>query len=210
MSLLCIQYLQKVSHYPLFFWVVKFKPLFDAYTGPFSFHGRFWTGLLLLMRLLLAIVTSLNFVGAEILNVLATIIALTILLVLAWIVRPGIYRKWSLDLLECSFLLNILLLCIGTVFVVHLHDKSNVERMHLQQHLLTTVSTSIAFATMFGVVLYHIWLSVRNLSCSKRILSHCKCNPCFKNYTEEDEEVNDRHFPPLARFDSDREPLLVD
>ena len=213
-SLLCIQYLQKVSHYRLLFWVIKFKPLFDAYTGPFSFHGRFWTGLLLLMRLLLTIVTSLNFLGAEILNVLAAIIVLTILLVLGWIVRPGIYRKWNLDLLECSFLLNLLLLCIGTVFIVHIHSKSDIERVHFQQHLLTAISTSIAMVTTFGVIVYHTWHSVRDLSCSKRILSYCKCNlfkfDCYKNCIKENEEVNDRYFPPLAQFDSDREPLLVD
>ena len=214
MSLLCIQYLQKVSHFRLFFWVVKFKPFFDAYTGPFSFHGRFWTGLLLLMRLLLTIVTSLNFLGAEVLNVIATIIVLTILLVLAWIVRPGIYRKWTLDLLECSFLLNLLLLCIGTVFIVYVHDRSDLEHMHLQQYLLTAISASIAVATAIWIILYHTWLSVRDLSCSKRIRLYCNWNlfkfSCHKNYFWENEEISDRHLPPVARFDSDREPLLVD
>ena len=214
MSLLCIQYLQKVSHFRLFIWVVKLKPFFDAYTGPFSFHARFWTGLLLLMRLLLSIVTSVNFLGVEILNVIATVFVLTILLVLAWIVRPGIYRKWTLDLLECSFLLNLLLLCIGTVFIEYVHDRSDVEPMHLQQHLLTAISTSIAVATTCGIVLYHIWLSVRDLSCSKRILPDCNWNlfkfNCHGNCTNENKETGDRCLPPVARFDSDREPLLAD
>ena len=35
LSLLFIQCLKKVSHYRVLFWVVKLKPLFDAYTNPF-------------------------------------------------------------------------------------------------------------------------------------------------------------------------------
>ena len=117
-------------------------------------------------------------------------------------------------MLECSFLLNLLLLCIGTVFIEYVHDRSDVEPMHLQQHLLTAISTSIAVATTCGIVLYHIWLLVRDLSCSKRILPDCNWNlfkfNCHGNCTNENKETGDRRLPPVARFDSDREPLLAD
>ena len=33
-TLLTIQFLQKLSHYPILFWVRRLKPFFDAYTGP--------------------------------------------------------------------------------------------------------------------------------------------------------------------------------
>ena len=115
-SLLCIQQLQKVSHFYLFSWVIKFKPFFDAYTGPFSSCARFWTGLLFFIRITLMVVTSLNLIG-NVNNVIATILIIGILLVLAWFIRPGIYQKWSHDVLECSFLLNLLLLCTGTVYI---------------------------------------------------------------------------------------------
>ena len=213
-SLLCIQQLQKVSHLYLFSWVIKFKPFFDAYTGPFSSRARFWTGLLLFIRITLVAVTSLNLMGKDINNVIATILILGILLVLAWFIRPGIYQKWSHDLLECSFLLNLLLLCTGTVYIAQ--GKSE-KRSEMWQQILTAVSATIAIATCVGVVLYHIWLTVMKLSCTKLIITRCKQHLNFnqhQNYSsqlspEEDTDF-DIQFPPLARFNSDREPLLVD
>ena len=38
--------------------VVRLKPLIDAYTGPFKDKYRFWTGLCLIVRLMLTVVFS--------------------------------------------------------------------------------------------------------------------------------------------------------
>ena len=48
-----IQWLQIFSHWKPFRWVNKLKPLFDAYTGPYEDKHRYWTGLLLLVRIIL-------------------------------------------------------------------------------------------------------------------------------------------------------------
>ena len=50
--LFAIQWLQPFSHYKIFGWINQFKPLFDAYTGPYKDNHRYWTGLLLLVRIL--------------------------------------------------------------------------------------------------------------------------------------------------------------
>ena len=47
--LFLVQWLQKGSHHCACSWVIKLKPLFDAYTGPYKIHCRFWTGFLLLI-----------------------------------------------------------------------------------------------------------------------------------------------------------------
>ena len=60
LCLFLIQCLQKVSHLKVFSWVNYFKPVLDAYTGPFTSSGRFWTGLLLLLRILLFVVSAVN------------------------------------------------------------------------------------------------------------------------------------------------------
>jgi hypothetical protein len=65
------QWLQQVSHHKLLLWVNKFKPLFDAYTGPYKDKHRYWTGLLLLTRIILFTVLSLNTTGDPALNLLA-------------------------------------------------------------------------------------------------------------------------------------------
>ena len=50
--LIFIQYLQHWSGYRVVFWVKKLKPLFDAYTEPYKDRHCYWTGLLLLVRIL--------------------------------------------------------------------------------------------------------------------------------------------------------------
>ena len=60
LSLVSIQWLLKISHYRIMFWVQKLKPFFDAYTGPYKVQHRYWTGLLLLVRIILLVIFSLN------------------------------------------------------------------------------------------------------------------------------------------------------
>ena len=60
LSLITIQWLLRVSHYRVLFWVQKLKLLFDAYTGLYKTSHRYWTGLLLVVRLVVLITFSLN------------------------------------------------------------------------------------------------------------------------------------------------------
>ena len=62
-TLLCIQWLQRLIHLKLFNWVGRIQPLFDAYTGPYKLKHRYWTGLLLLLRVCLYIAFSCNVLG---------------------------------------------------------------------------------------------------------------------------------------------------
>ena len=59
-SLINIQWLQKISHYRTMSWIHKLKPLFDAYTGPYKAGHRYWTGLLIMARILILVSFSLN------------------------------------------------------------------------------------------------------------------------------------------------------
>ena len=59
-SLVSIQWLLKISHYRVMFWVQKMKPFFDAYTGPYRPNHRYWTGLLLLVRIIILVIFSMN------------------------------------------------------------------------------------------------------------------------------------------------------
>ena len=60
LTVLSIQWLFKISRYRVLFWVHQLKPLLDAYTGPYRLSHRYWTGLLLIVRVLLLISFSLN------------------------------------------------------------------------------------------------------------------------------------------------------
>ena len=52
--------LQARSHHKAFRWVNRLKPFLDAYQGPYSDKFRFWTGLLLILRIVLFIMQQIT------------------------------------------------------------------------------------------------------------------------------------------------------
>ena len=154
---LCIQCLQRRSWYGLLGWVRRLKPLLDAYTGPYKDKYRFWTGLLLLVRFILLLAYACNAQGGASLNVLLTGVAASCLLAVEWAFM-GIYKKWSLDLLEGSFLLNIAILSAATLYT---------ETVNGDQIIVAFISIIIACAMLVGILIFHVKNRFRNLRCAR-------------------------------------------
>jgi len=101
-----IKFLKAYSHWKLLSWVNRMKPIFDAYTGPYKDQYPFWTGFLLVTRNTLFLIFAFNFTDEPGLNLMSCALASLLILVLIANLR-GIYKKWSLDVLESSFHLNL-------------------------------------------------------------------------------------------------------
>ena len=150
--LLFIQCLQQKSKYRVLFWIGRFKPLFDAYTGPYKDTHCYWTGLLLLIRIVLLLAFAMNVFGDPATNLLTIIITISCLFFYLSILGC-IYKNRFLSILECSFFLNIIILCTVT-----LYSRPN----HKNQVVLTNASVGIAFIIFCAIVLYHTQSVVRN------------------------------------------------
>ena len=146
-----IQWLQIFSHYKPFLWVNKFKPLFDAHTGPYKDKHRYWTGLLLLVRIGLFIVFSTNTSGDPAINLLAIIIV--VMCLFAYLaIFGGIYKNWVLNILEYSSLLNLAILSAAILYTTSVTDNPN--------HILSQVSVSITLCTTMLVTAYHGFIEI--------------------------------------------------
>ena len=144
-SLVSIQWLLKISHYRAMFWVQKLKPLFDAYTGPYKANHRYWTGFLLLVRIILLIIFSFVNDGAiRLLVVTVFSMGLQTWLCLA----KWVYEDFINNLLEMVFLLNLTLTSAAILFEYSVHKV---------RHSLTVIyiSTGVTFVIFVGIVLYH-------------------------------------------------------
>ena len=174
--LLFIQCLQKKSHHKCLSWVWKMKPLFDAYTGPYKSKYRYWTGLLLLLRVVLFTVYSLNTAGDPAINLLAT--AVVMLFILGHLVYVGIpYKSKVLGGLEFSFSFNLITLSITSLFAAYL-DRG--------QEIVTNVSVLLSFFTFCGIVIVHLYKSIISLKLMRRWIEERSAR---KN-KESDEDVN--------------------
>ena len=153
--LIFIQHLQRWSSYRVLFWVKKLKPLFDAYTGPYKDRHRYWTGLLLLVRIVLFLIFSLNTRGSSDINLLAIIITVLSLLVYLAIVG-GVYKTLYLNIIEYSFFLNLGILASATLY----NGQGQIA--------LAYTSVSIGFGAFIIIVVFHILTRLK-------LSNHCNC-----------------------------------
>ena len=142
LCLLFIQCLQKVSEYRAFSWVNRLKPFFDVYTGPFTSSGRFWTGLLLLSRCILLLITAVNVMGDPNTALGAISIAIVLLLLIAAHLPAGLYRQRCLNTLEYSSLVNLGILSS----LLFIFPKSTI---------ISHVFVSFEIFVFIGVIVHH-------------------------------------------------------
>ena len=144
--LLTIQLIYKISHYRIMSWVQRLKPIIDAYTGPYKSSHRYWTGLLLVARIILLVTFSVHQENNLHINLIA--ITTTSVLLLCWISSFGwVYEKPVNNYLEAVFLANIGITSAATSF--NLINK-------IESPLAINISVGLTFAILAFIVLYHV------------------------------------------------------
>ena len=169
--LTCTQWLQKLSN-KAFFWVRKFQPLFDVYTGPYRIKHRYWTGLLLLARVCLFLVFSLNTLGDPIINLLS-IVTCTFCLFAYLSLIGGVYKLWWVNLVETTFILNLGLLSAAGLYKV----AANLAIMPI-----TYTSTGITFISFIAIISYHIAVKLSQTKCGREMIAYA--NQMYQSFQE--------------------------
>ena len=126
-----------------FCWLIKIKPLLDAYYAPYEDHTRYWTGLLLLARCLLYIIFSFNSLGGTAKSHLAIIITFTAVLILAWL-STRIYKSRYTNIIEATIYLNLITLSATTLADVN--SPSFVYTL-----------VAVVFCTTLGIIMYQFY-----------------------------------------------------
>ena len=167
LTLVSIHWLQRFSHYRVLFWVHRLMPLFDAYTGPHKHKHRYWTGLLLLARVLFIIIFSLNISNNPAVNLLA--IAVISFTILAYLCYMRVYKNLLHNILEAMSFFNLGLLSVATLYQISNKGDRDVT---------TYISTSVAFVIFICVTLYHAVQRLLSLRRIKLIWSHIRAYVC--------------------------------
>ena len=125
------------------------KAFLDAYYAPFNDKHCYWTGLLLLLRSFIVLLSTL--INIE--NPQDPFVSLAVLqgivsgmLLWAWFTE-SLYKKWYLNILEASFIFNLMIL-IGGTYQIRLSGGN--------QDALAYTSVTIAFATFIGLVIISV------------------------------------------------------
>ena len=191
--LLFIQCLQKWSSFRVFVWIRKFHPLFDAYTGPYKVKHRYWTGLLLLIRVILSFVFSLNSLGDPTMNLLAVVAVASCLLAYIAIVG-GIYKLWPLTVLEIICILNLGILSAAVGFYQ--------EGTGTVVPAITCSSVGICVLIFIAIVFYHFVMKLSK-SHRGRALKDLVQRKFLKPKCGDDQELMPQHvMGPVDEFKS--------
>ena len=157
---------------------IKFKPFVDAYHGPYKDNCRFWTGLLLLVRMSFTLVSlHLHTFGALIFITASTTILLSLL-----VNFEGVYQDKYLNSLECLSYLNLgLLSALAAVF----------QNNGYNEEVVSIISVSVALATFIGLLLFHAYLRVKN-NYMDMYQWFKKCAHAVKRYGSKGDEESER------------------
>ena len=136
----------------LFRWInnsQKLSLFIQTYHAPYTSKHRYWTGLLLVARIILYIVSAANVKGDPKINLAAIGVVVICTLLLKDFVEKGsqIYCKWQIEILEVVCHSNLALLCIITFFTLE-NTAAKVIFAHL--------SISFTIALLLAVLLYHL------------------------------------------------------
>ena len=162
MILLFIQCLQRRSNICCLRWVERWRPFFEAYTSPCRINYRFWPGFLFFIRLTLFTFGSVLRAKPTV-NLHITTAACVVILIFAFVSPNGVYKRWPLNILEFSFLVNLGIL--STLVATFCHSSGS--------HASSFVYPSVAIVMFLFVciIMYH---------CVKRLMSY----NCFQRFIQ--------------------------
>ena len=122
----------------------KLYMFLELYHAPYNYKHRYWTGLLLLVRAVLYVVSAVNVLHDPEVNLLAVAVAMTGLLLLKGFINKNIYKNWKLDVLEMICYINLLCFCLAMFFALAGNRDGTV---------IAYISGSLIML-MFTIVLY--------------------------------------------------------
>ena len=141
----------------------KFKPLFDAYMGPYKDRYRYWTGLLLLTRVALIVLfssnTNTNMLGGLSLNLLVISLSASCLLAVTAAVKP--YKKVRNSAIESFYLLNLVFLSSSSLYASSTNSESE-SQLYVYLFLVGT-----SFILFICISVYHVYIRLKSV-CNKR------------------------------------------
>ena len=178
-SLVSIQWLQKFSHYRILFWVHRFMPLFDAYTGPYKHKHRYWIGVLLLIRVIILMIFTLNQTNNPAINLLTILVMSFALATYASYV--GVYKNWPYNILEITSLLNS-----GFLSAISFYQLLNDSGLAVT----TSVSISVAFITFIFIFLFHATMQLKSSRKIRSAVSNLIPNRLKLRREHEREEID--------------------
>ena len=156
------QWLLRAPNRRIFSWTrnTRIQSFMDAHLAPHTDGCRFWTGFLLLARVLLYLLSAANVSGDPRIDLLAVSVVVTALIFMKGLIRIKIYKSFLNELLEMMCYGNLILFTSASYFSLGIPDR---------QRKVAYISISFMFAKLLFVLLYHIVYYTRAVNYTKLV-----------------------------------------
>ena len=142
-------------------WLLRYKffinqnlyMFLEPYHAPYNSRHRYWTGLLLLVRVILYIISAVNISNNPDINLLVIGIVMSMLLLLKGMLSFQIYKRWLTEILELVCYFNIILFCLAKLFII-------IKATKRDQAIIAYVSGSIMIVLFVAVCVFHVLIEV--------------------------------------------------
>jgi len=159
-------FLQAHSGYKLLHWIKKLKPFLDAYHGPYKDKFRYWTGLMLVVCLVLFAIFAGNALGDPQINLFAIVMIVFLIMVYCWN-KGSVHKNCILNILESFYILNL-----GTFATARMFLKASQQSSQLNQEILACVMVGSVFVLSCTIQLYHPLELIKNKGIPHWVLKH--------------------------------------
>uniref|UniRef100_A0A1X7TPZ6 Right handed beta helix domain-containing protein n=1 Tax=Amphimedon queenslandica TaxID=400682 RepID=A0A1X7TPZ6_AMPQE len=168
----------------------RFKPFLDAYTGPYKDKYRYWTGLLLIIRLLLTTVFSYTTGTIPIINTYITVLIAGLLIHL---LSKEVYRNKILNILELLYMVN---LCITALSIALINQFGwNIGTTSIT--VITALSVSLSMTTFLITTVVHLYIEMKK-RCHSIQCHETREEPLLVNASDSSCIRNDNNLPSLV------------
>ena len=164
----------------------KIQTFIETYHKPYTPKHRYWTGLLLIVRVILYLVAVTNVSNDPTIALTAISFTVCCIFSLRLFFGSRLYRKWPVDVLETFFYLNIL------SFVIFTWYSLNSLASNWDAAAYTSVITT--FIVLLLIILYHVYKYTSVFSKIHKTKLDVMVNRLF---TDADPRLNpERHWSP--------------
>ena len=129
----------------------------EPYHTPYTSKYRYWTGLLLFVRILIYLISIVNFSLDPRVNLMGTIFVIGGLILLKGMTAKTVYKNWPLDVMETAIYCNLVAFSALTWYNLDFGGD---------QVALAYMSVMIIFILLLGVIVFHVLRYTMLYKCS--------------------------------------------
>ena len=151
----------------------KLHSFIDTYHTPNTARHRYWTGMLLLVRVIVYLVAAFSSSSELPITLLSTVFLMCSLLLYKTVWTFRVYRKWILNTMESFMYFNIAIFALLTLYTFNNSGYRDKAVLQTLQIVSAYVSVGTTLLLLICVIIFHIFTYSSNSTKLHSIASCC-------------------------------------